>query len=214
MVPPMPVNIDPNDHNPLFQRDQYNKGGLGARYWDLRDSAALQFIGEEDRILVDLGCGEGITLERIHNSFPDKSAVGIDFLDQNVEICRAHGLTAQKGDLYRLPIGADSVDVVLFLEVLEHLRHPDQALREIYRILKPGGKAVVIVPNDRTFYWARILTLRFREASYDPGHLLQWTPKMLEDALVQSGFSIQCTKNLPFYFWPLSLHCLAVAVKR
>lgn len=214
MGPAMPVNIDPNDHDPLFQRDQYNRGGLGARYWDLRDAAALRFIGEGDRFLVDLGCGEGITLERVRNTFPDKRVVGIDFLDRNVEICRAHGLPAEKGDLYHLPLAGDSVDVVLFLEVLEHLHHPDRALREIHRILKLGGKAVVIVPNDRTFYWARVLTLRFREAAYDPGHLLQWTPKMLGDALAQTGFFVQCTQNLPFYFWPLSLHCLAVGVKR
>ena len=60
--------VDPGFHRypPLIQREQYDKGGLGRWYWDRRDQIILDYIRPEDHDILDLGCGEGITLERLH----------------------------------------------------------------------------------------------------------------------------------------------------
>jgi SAM-dependent methyltransferase len=50
------------------------------------------------------------------------------------------------GDAARLPIREDSIDCVVFLEVLEHLEHPRQALEDIARVLKPGGQVLLSMP--------------------------------------------------------------------
>jgi SAM-dependent methyltransferase len=73
------------------------------------------------------------------------------------------------GDLTRLPFADDSIDVVLCTEVLEHCRDPKGACREIYRVVKPDGLALVSSPfcwpdhrtNEYDDYW------RFTEQGYE-----------------------------------------------
>jgi SAM-dependent methyltransferase len=209
----MPVNAYQTAEPPMLQRQQYAKGGIGQWYWDRRDQEALSFIDKNDHIILDLGCGEGITLERLKKLFPQKKILGIDVDPENIKICADHNLPVQFGDLYALDIPENSIDVVFFLEVLEHLHHPALALKEIKRILRPGGKLVLIFPHDLIFLLARLMTLKIKEARYDPGHLYQWTPKKVKALLTELGFTIVAQKNLPFYFWTISLHGLVVATK-
>ena len=56
-----------------------------------------------------------------------------------------HGLTGIRGDVDELPLADNSVDVMCFLDVLEHLIEPQRALREAARVLVPGGRVVINV---------------------------------------------------------------------
>ena len=209
----MPVNEKPSAV-PLYQRAQYAKGGVGRAYWDYRDRVALSFLDKGDRRIVDVGCGEGITLERVAKRFPSSEIAGLDYMSENVEICRAHGLPAARGDVYNLEISSGSADAVLLFEVIEHLDRPEAALLEIARILKGGGKFVMIFPNDFMFKLARLATGKFKEAAYDPGHVRQWTPRDARAALDRAGFVVRRVRAIPFLLWPLSLHCIVYAEKR
>lgn len=57
----------------IYQRDQYAKEGLGVRYWDYRDKVALGRVAG-DRI-VDIGCGEGIAIEKLVTLYPYKQGL-------------------------------------------------------------------------------------------------------------------------------------------
>jgi len=208
-----PVNFSSRLEDHIFQREQYKKGGFGCWYWDYRDKKIISYIKNE-HIILDIGCGEGITLEKLIKKFPNKDIKGIDYIQENVEICKKYGLPVEYGSVYNLKIENNSVDYVVFLEVIEHLTDYKKALQEICRVLKPNGSLILIFPNDRIFKMARILTLKFKEAFYDPGHLKQWTPRTIKKELKEDGFVISRIKNLPFYFWPFSLHCLVVANKK
>lgn len=210
----MPVDPGYHRYPPLIQREQYAKGGMGRWYWDFRDRSIFNFIQPDDQDILDLGCGEGITLERLIKNFPGRNIQGIDVMPENVAICESLHLPARLGNVYHLDCRDSSQDVVLFLEVLEHLSEPETALREIQRILRPGGRALILFPNDRTFLVSRLLTLRFREAFYDPGHVRQWTIADMAHLLPSLGFRILESKMIPFYFWAISLHGLVVAVKQ
>jgi 2-polyprenyl-3-methyl-5-hydroxy-6-metoxy-1,4-benzoquinol methylase len=210
----MPVDVYRRDAQVFYQRQQYAKGGIGAWYWNFRDRAVLSYIGPQDRCLLDLGCGEGLTLERLVKAFPGREVLGIDLDPENIAICREHGLPAKVGNLYHLDLNDGVYDVVLFLEVIEHLDQPELALQEIHRVLRPGGKVIVLFPNDLTFLLARLLTLKFQEARYDPGHLRQWNPAQMRQALEANGFLFVAQKMLPFYFWRLCLHGLVMGQKR
>jgi len=207
--------VDPRCRSPqqLSQRQQYGKGGLGRWYWDFRDQAALAYIAPRDRCILDLGCGEGITLERLVTQFSGRDILGIDVMPENIAICLAHRLPARLGDLYELDLPNNSQDVVLFFEVIEHLQEPEKALAEIHRLLRPDGKVIIIIPNDLNMFLARLLTLKFQESFFDPGHLRQWTPKQIFRILLGLGFQVLASRNIPFYFWPFSLHGLVVGIK-
>jgi SAM-dependent methyltransferase len=210
----MPVTSQSLSDHTLYQRDQYKKGGLGRFYWDYRDKMALSFLDDKDFYIVDLGCGEGITLEKIVKSYPNAKVLGIDTLQENIEICEKYGLPVRKGDIYNIDLPANTLDAVVFMEVIEHLKEPILAINEIYRVLKSLGKLILVYPNDRIFKVARTIALRFKEASYDPGHLRQWTPQEIRHFLQSNGFNIIRCAFLPFLIWPLSLHGVVFATKR
>jgi SAM-dependent methyltransferase len=197
----------------LWQRDQYAKGGIGRWYWDYRDRRTLSFIREENDIL-DVGCGEGITLERIVKKFPHRKILGIDDSAEKIQICHNLGLPARLGTAYELAFEADSFDCCLLLEVIEHLQDPLRAFGEIHRVLRKGGLLLLIFPNDPVFKVARFCFCKFEEAFVPSGHVRQWTPGAMEGALKENGFEVQKKLCLPFGLWWISLHCLVVARKK
>jgi SAM-dependent methyltransferase len=196
----------------LLQRDQYSKGGITKIYWDYRDQEALKLLDNNDKVIVDLGCGEGLTLAKTIKMFPESHVSGLDILDENVDICLQHGLPVIKNDLYHINLPEESVDAVIFMEVIEHLETPDRAISEIYRILKPGGKLIMVFPNDFIFKVARLACFKFREAFYDPGHVKQWTPATMRKFL-RSTFEVYYIRCIPLGIWLISLHCVIGARK-
>lgn len=208
----MPVDVNLPKEGMIYQREQYLKGGIGRWYWDYRDNEILKSIRDEE-IIVDIGCGEGILMEKIIQRLPDVKVFGVDPSPENVSICKKHGLEIYAGSVYELPLDNESVDSVLFIEVIEHLDHEGLAIKEIIRVLKRNGTLILLFPHDRVFKLARLLTFKFKEAFYDAGHMKQWNPKAMERLLGSMGFKIILKKNLPFYLWLISLHCLMVARK-
>ncbi len=209
----MPVDAGVSKDGIVFQREQYAKGGLSRRYWDYKDAEIIKSIGG-GRVIADIGCGEGILLEKLAKALPDREISGVDIDPLNVEICRRHGLKVFQGGIYELPFKSSSLDVCLFIEVIEHLSEPGRALDELSRVLKPGGRLLVMFPNDFTFKAARIAMLMFKEAFYDTGHLRQWTPGAMKKELLERGFRTIGQKNLPLPFFFMGLHHLAAAEKR
>jgi len=198
---------------PLLQREQYGKGGIGRWYWDFRDRQTLSFIGDEKDIL-DVGCGEGITLEKLVQKFPNRNVVGIDYSPEKVSTCKQHQLPARQGDACGLEFADQSMDCCLFLEVVEHLPDPLKALHEIHRVLRIGGLLLLIFPNDFLFKVARLSFGKIKEAAAPSGHVKQWTPAEMRRTLEGIGFAIRDVVCLPFRFWSCSLHCLMVARRK
>jgi SAM-dependent methyltransferase len=74
--------------------------------------------------------------------------IGLDISKVAVQRCHERGMNAIVHDLNEpIPFPNDSFDAVICFEVLEHLFQPEAALREIHRVLKPGGLALISVPN-------------------------------------------------------------------
>ena len=147
---------------------------------------------------VDVGCGDGragaFATER------GSRYVGVDISERAVAAARARGLDARRIDgSDALPFAEDSFDVALCLDVIEHVVFPDQTIREILRVLRPGGIAIVTTPN--VAYWRRRLDLmvlgRWNPFGYglaveqpwaDP-HLRFFNPGSLRRLLQFCGFA-------------------------
>jgi ArsR family transcriptional regulator len=99
--------------------------------------------------VADIGCGDGyLTLEAARWA---RTVIGIDRSDEVLE--RAKALAARrrvtnvqwkKGDLARLPLRDGAVDVALLSQALHHAAAPEEALIEAARVLKPGGRLLVL----------------------------------------------------------------------
>lgn len=128
-------------------------------------------------VAVDLGCGSGTMVRQM--SARAATAIGVDVdrqsfgkhADLTIVDDDAHDLDRRVGpllaqrSLYDVPVGDGTVDLVTSRWVFEHIADPAAALREIFRILKPGGVALLIVPNrlHPGIFLSSLLPLRLKQ---------------------------------------------------
>jgi ArsR family transcriptional regulator len=105
--------------------------------------------------LVDIGTGTGRMLELFGGRA--EQALGIDRSPEMLRLARAklaeEGIDAElrQGDMYALPLGADSADTVIIHQVLHYAQNPAAAVAEAARLLRPGGRLIVVdfAPHER-----------------------------------------------------------------
>lgn len=132
----------------LFQR-------LGGRWDELRQELfgeshlvpVLLALLPRDRVVADLGCGTGVLLPLLAPHV--REVIGIDREEAMLDVARQRiaGLPTarvERGQLDALPLADASVDLALCLLVLHHLREIGPVFRELRRVLRPGGWAVLV----------------------------------------------------------------------
>ena len=103
-------------------------------------------VSSDDDCL-DVGCGDGGTSGGWLHEHAG-SYLGVDISESAIEMASARGLDARLiDDAGDLPFPDGSFDLAICTEVLEHLFAPQRALAEIRRVLRPGGRVIVTVPN-------------------------------------------------------------------
>ncbi len=108
----------------------------------------------QDAVFCDLGCSTGYLLEDILEFSPGTLVAGADLLSQGLEKCHRRIPQAMlfQVDLCDIPFGDESVDAIASLNVLEHVKDDLAALREVHRILRPGGLGYLVVPHGPGLY--------------------------------------------------------------
>ena len=123
----------------------------------------------EGRVL-DVGCGIGDMLQF------RKNTVGIDINKNNVEYCNSIGLKAVLMEKDILPFQQNTFDSILLDNVLEHIPDPQALIKEIYRVLIPGGRFVVGVPGTKGW-------------NSDPTHVIYYDENTMVKLFSSYGFS-------------------------
>jgi SAM-dependent methyltransferase len=97
-------------------------------------------------IVVDLGTGSGLVLERMREEVPEARLIGFDIRRAPMQL-GSRGLTFVQADAAHLPLVGESVDVVVSRSSFGYWNDHEAALTEILRVLKPGGVAYVVDAN-------------------------------------------------------------------
>ena len=116
--------------------------------------------------LLDLGCGQGTFLNRVIslNKFQVTGADGYHYPELD-----SAKIPFLKIDLNStLPIDDQTFDIVTAIEVIEHLENPRHFIREIHRILKPKGLAIITTPNNESITSLLSLFLRGYFSAFAP----------------------------------------------
>ena len=153
------------------------------------------FVSTKVPIILDIGCSSGFLLEEIRNCLPQAALVGSDYIASPLVrlIERMPNLPILQFDLRKCPLPDNCVDAVTVLNVLEHVDRDEEALRQIYRILRPGGIAHIEVPAGPHLY-----------DIYDE-HLMHHRRYRLSNLMIMTervGFEIVRATHLGFFVYP------------
>ncbi len=136
--------------------DQQTASGLGT-YVKYRRAASLMAEGAHARVL-DVGCNRGsveFLFQELHSdqapcTFIEGVDVSTDAIQQaqRLELPNCH---FQLYDGLHLPYPSESFDLIIMVEVIEHVAQKEELLRELYRVLRPGGHLFLTTPNPESF---------------------------------------------------------------
>ncbi len=104
-----------------------------------------QYVDLDRARILDAGCGLGLYMRRFRDF--TEHVYGVDVDREKVREARETLSLVQCASAERLPFAANSFDIVFSHEVLEHVDDDVEAVREAYRVLKPGGRLVIFAPN-------------------------------------------------------------------
>jgi SAM-dependent methyltransferase len=138
-----------------------------------------------DGTVLDAGCGAGGLSQRLsHLGYKvmavDRSSAACTLASKSGP--RGRRFQVSQGDLTRLMLASNSVDVACYKEVLEHIDNDEAAVRECYRVLRPGGLCVVTVPAH-PHLWSQLDKMA--------GHCRRYTRDGLMELFRRHGFVVE-----------------------
>jgi SAM-dependent methyltransferase len=171
----------------------------------------------DDKVILDCACGRGFYLNMIRAVSKCK-LVGLE-LDPEVilkakrNIGHLPNITLGRANIYHQPYPSAKFDGVILSEILEHIDDDVRGLKEVFRVLKPGGVVAITVPNaNYPFWWDPInktLESVFHThigsgplAGIWANHVRLYTSQQLRKAVLDAGFIVEEERAFTHYSFP------------
>jgi SAM-dependent methyltransferase len=158
--------------------------------------AVVRTAGPTGSMIVKIGCSSGFLPRQLMARLPDHVFLGADYTYGTLETLggRLPWVPLVQFDLTRCPLPDAFADVVVLLNVLEHIEDDEAAMAELFRIVRPGGAVIIELPAKDSLFdvYDRVLMHHRR---YDMPGLLA--------SLRKAGFTIERHSHLGFLLYPL-----------
>lgn len=143
----------------------------------------------DSKKILDAGCGKGRFLKNLQTIFPQAELYGIDISEKLLSCC-PENIETKYGSALKIEYPDNYFDMVFSIEVIEHVIFIENAIRELVRVLKPGGTIIIIDKNKNKT--GSLLSPEEWEQWFDP-HQIQ---SLLKQNNVNSNFSfIACDEQ-------------------
>src|SRR5687767_6866682 len=158
-------------------------------------SQVARYNSEKTPVILDIGCSSGFLLADLRAAFPQALVMGADvILGSLLNLAnRMPDVPLLHFDLTRCPLPDNSLDIAVLLNVLEHIKDDTLAVHQLYRILKPGGIAVIEVPAGPELFdiYDELLM-----------HYRRYKLPALRQLILESKFTILQQSHLGFFLYP------------
>lgn len=172
----------------------------------------LPILPSYSELVLEIGCGNGATLRYLKEQGLCKQVHGMELTEAMGQEAKPHVDQLWVGDaeVLILSMEASQYNVILCLDVLEHLVDPWSFVAQLSRVLKPGGCVIASIPNLRTFtvIWNLLVRGRFDYASHgimDQTHLRFFTKKTAIELLNTGELAVDRWEYSPFFPWSKSM---------
>jgi ubiquinone/menaquinone biosynthesis C-methylase UbiE len=144
---------------------------------------------EHPATVLEVGVGEGEISAKLRSLYPDAHIVGIDLHDDSLALeWRMRGFVGVYADIAQLPFPRLAFDLVMAIEVLEHVDDPAAALADLVRVSR--GRLVLSVPREPIWRVANIARGKYlADLGNTPGHIQHWSRRSFAE-LVASQLEV------------------------
>jgi SAM-dependent methyltransferase len=149
-----------------------------------------------DARILDVGCGDGFHLDLIRRyGSPGWTVEGVDLDDRAVAQARQRGLTVHLGEVEDLTFMSERYDVVYMIQTIEHVAAPAEVLSVIHRVLRPGGRLVIVTDNSDSVdaHWFR---KRYWGGYHFPRHWNLFNRRAMTQLAARTGFNLVNIRTL------------------
>lgn len=179
------------------------KNNLLQWFWHTRRFLEVKKLIEHAESVLDIGCADGTFTKIIFDATSAKKLVGIDVLKASIDYTKKKFKKIKSAkfmvaDAHNLPFHAQEFNAVFCLEALEHVIDPLKVLQEIYRVLKKGGYAIILVPSENWLFHSIVWPLWQLwpgKNIWEHTHLHNFSNGFLEELLSKAGFTIAGNKK-------------------
>lgn len=149
----------------------------------------------EKPVILEVGCSSGFLLHDMRQAFPQAEIIGSDYVRGPLEVLArtTPDLPLLQFDMVQCPLPSESVDVVVALNVLEHIEDDTGAMRQMLRVLRPGGVAVLEIPAGPHLFDVHDRVLM---------HFRRYRLKELRRQLEGVGFEVPFASSLGTLLYP------------
>ncbi len=152
--------------------------------------------------LLDIGCGTGRLLEAIGKKYPDVILAGIDISQEMLDIAGkrlSKKIHIERSEAEKLPFAAEKFEVIVLGNMFHYIREPMLALKEMMRVLKPGGR-IVITDWCNDYMSCQVYGLVLRV--FNQAHCKTYKKRECYQLLYSSGFDdIKIESYKINWFW-------------
>jgi 2-polyprenyl-3-methyl-5-hydroxy-6-metoxy-1,4-benzoquinol methylase len=205
----------PNYHAFNFSPKQYGfVYKIRAKLEANRSLSRCKGLGDDARIL-DVGCGDGFHLNLLREYGNKKWTLeGIDLDKRAVEAARKSGLNIHLGSVEEMHLPEESFDLIFMIQTIEHVEKPSEILIAIFKLLKKGGKLVIVTDNTDSIDF-KIYKNRYWGGYHFPRHWNLFNQKSLSKLAVKTGFEVEGLSTIVSPVnWVYSIHNSLVGHKQ